>query len=287
MTASPVPCTDPIALNLWHPVHAVAELAPGQSKTTTLLGATLSYGLDGGSEPWAQVVAETPQMVRTCLRYGYIWATLGNPTQDVFDIDEADESDRRILNAGSIQVATSAPRAVENFLDMGHFPYVHAGLLGEEPHTEVLDYNVNIVDDEVWATDCVFYQPVAAASAEGGQMSDYTYRVPHPYCTLLYKTAPTDPSRRDVIAIFLQPMTEEKIKAHNFLCLVDDGSDDTTLKWFQQVIFSQDKPVLENQLPKRLPLSPRAETPIRADKTAIAYRRWLTEMGITYGVIPA
>ena len=36
-----------------------------------------------------------------------------------------------------------------------------------------------------------------------------------------------------------------------------------------------------------LPLDPRAETPIRADKSAITYRRWLSDKGITYGVIPA
>ena len=56
---------------------------------------------------------------------------------------------------------------------------------------------------------------------------------------------------------------------------------------FQQTIFGQDKPILENQLPKRLPLDPRAETPIRADKSAIVYRRWLSKQGIRYGVIPA
>ena len=31
-----------------------------------------------------------------------------------------------------------------------------------------------------------------------------------------------------------------------------------------QLIFSQDKPILENQLPKRLPLDPRAEIPAAA-----------------------
>jgi phenylpropionate dioxygenase-like ring-hydroxylating dioxygenase large terminal subunit len=60
-----------------------------------------------------------------------------------------------------------------------------------------------------------------------------------------------------------------------------------TLRWFMQLIFSQDKPILENQLPKRLPLDPRAETPIRADKVAIAYRRWLQDHQVTYGAIPA
>ena len=111
-------------------------------------------------------------------------------------------------------VATSAPRAVENFLDMGHFPYVHGGVLGEEPHTEVREYLVDTEDGEVWARDCRFYQPMASASAADGQMTEYTYRVPHPFCVMLYKTSPTDPSRRDVVGLFIQAMTDETIRAH-------------------------------------------------------------------------
>ena len=34
------------------------------------------------------------------------------------------------------------PRVIENFLDVGHFPFVHAGFLGDPEHTEVGDYEV-------------------------------------------------------------------------------------------------------------------------------------------------
>jgi phenylpropionate dioxygenase-like ring-hydroxylating dioxygenase large terminal subunit len=69
--------------------------------------------------------------------------------------------------------------------------------------------------------------------------------------------------------------------------VLDDEHEDKEIRNFQQSIFGQDKPILENQYPKRLPLDPRAETPIRADKSAVAYRRWLSRKGITYGVLPA
>ena len=42
-----------------------------------------------------------------------------------------------------------------------------------------------------------------------------------------------------------------------------------------------------SQNPKLLPLDPRAETPIRSDRASITYRRWLSDLGVTYGVIPA
>lgn len=278
-------CTDPVVLDLWHPVAAEAELDPGADHSTLLLGYAITYGVTGEGRRWAELDTGRSLPVRS--RYGYLWASLGDPEPALFDIPEAAETDRRTLNACSIKVATSAPRAIENFLDMGHFPYVHANLLGVEPHTEVVDYTVSVDDGEIWARDCRFFQPVAAASATGGQMTEYTYRVPHPFCVMLYKSVPADPSRRDVIALFVQAMTQETIRAHNYLCMVDETSSDNVLKRFQQIIFSQDKPILENQQPKRLPLDPRAETPIRADQSAIVYRRWLSDLGVGYAVIPA
>ena len=119
-------------------------------------------------------------------------------------------------------------------------------------------------------------------------MTDYVYRVPHPYCVMLYKSYPVDPSRMDVIGLFVQAVTEESIRAHNFLCMLDEVNDDTEMRRFQQLIFGQDKPILENQTPEAPARSIRGpRLSIRADKMSVAYRRWLSELGVTYAVIPA
>ena len=86
-----------------------------------------------------------------------------------------------------------------------------------------------------------------------------------PYTVALYKSNPVQKDRLDVITLFVQPVDEENCVAHPFLCYLKDGIDAATVRWFMQLIFAQDKPILENQVPKRLPLDPRAETPIRAD----------------------
>ncbi len=277
-------CTDPVALAQWYPLAALDEIAAPTCHDTLLLGATVTV-----ERTTAGVcsVADGSRPLPARTRYGYLWTSLGDPDHEVFEIPECDEPDRRVVNAGSITVATSAPRAVENFLDMGHFPYVHTGILGAEPRTEVLDYDVTTGADGVLATRCRFYQPQAAAMATGGQISEYVYRVPHPYCVMLYKSNPTDPARMDVIALLNQPLTEETVRAHNLLCLLDDVSTDAELRRFQQLIFGQDKTILENQWPRRLPLAPDAEMPVRADHSSVAYRRWLSALGVTYAVIPA
>ena len=146
---------------------------------------------------------------------------------------------------------------------MGHFPFVHTDVLGAEPHTEVREYEVEVSAerDEILATECRMFQPKAAASSSTGADVEYVYRVPHPYCGVLYKSSGLDPARRDVIAVFLQPVDEEHTRAHMLLSVLDDEHEDKEIRNFQQSIFGQDKPILENQYPKRLPLDPRAETP--------------------------
>jgi phenylpropionate dioxygenase-like ring-hydroxylating dioxygenase large terminal subunit len=185
-------------------------------------------------------------------------------------------------------VKVSGLRAVENFLDMGHFPFIHTGWLGEEPHTEVVPYKVEITDkDEVLATECKFYQPIASPTARQGMIVDYIYKVIRPYTVALYKSNPLQKGRLDVITLFVQPVDEENCVAHPYLCYLKDGMDAATVRSFMQLIFAQDKPILENQVPKRLPLDPRAETPIRADAVSVYYRRWLRDRAVTYGAIPA
>jgi phenylpropionate dioxygenase-like ring-hydroxylating dioxygenase large terminal subunit len=65
------------------------------------------------------------------------------------------------------------------------------------------------------------------------------------------------------------------------------GDPDRSCRWFQRLITGQDKAILENQMPRRLPLDPRAELPVRADLGGTAYRRWLRERDVRYGAIPA
>ena len=282
-------CTDPSILNQWHPVAPSYAVEAGESHFTVLLGVEVVCRLKAAGEPDVRLRSDPTTCVPAIVAYGCVWACLGEPSEGLFTIEEAGEGDRRIVHAGTIGVNVSAPRAVENFLDMAHFPYVHTGILGAEPYSDVNDYQVHVdpVTNDVWATDCEFWQPMAATTSTTGQMTDYLYRVPHPFNVILYKTTPVDAQRMDVIALFCQPVGPDRIIAHPFLCLLDDENTTSSIRAFQLRIFAQDKPILENQLPKRLPLDPRAERPIRADRVAITYRRWLSDLGVTYGVIPS
>lgn len=281
------PCNDAVLLNDWHIVADCSTLSNGSLFMTRLLGVALSVTCKGRYNKEI-VRGDTGEQVNSAERYGFAWACLGKPWRDIVYIPESNEADRHLVTGGSIAVKVSGLRVVENFLDMGHFPFVHTGLLGEEPHTEVVPYRVEITDkDEVLATECRFYQPLASPTAREGFVVDYTYKVIRPYTVALYKSNPVKKDRLDVITLFVQPVDEDNCIAHPFLCYLRDGIEAATVRSFMQLIFAQDKPILENQVPRRLPLDPRAETPIRADAVSVSYRRWLRDQAITYGALPA
>jgi hypothetical protein len=58
--------------------------------------------------------------------------------------------------------------------------------------------------------------------------------------------------------------------------------DDET-RSFEDAITLQDIPIVESQRPELLPLDLQAELHLHSDRTAIAYRKWLRQLGLTFG----
>ena len=281
-------CTDdPNLLDDWLTVGAVARLdgrTAGEPLETSLLGESLRLWRANDGTPVCQGPIDELPVREHC---GYLWVCCRGPARkSLFALPEYAEQGRRRVDCGGIGVATSGLRVVENFLDMGHFPYVHAGTLGQVPHTEVLPYKVQVDadSDEIVATECQFYQPRASATAQQGVLAQYRYRVMHPLCAALYKSSPAQPGGRDVIVLMVQPLGEERVIAHCLLVYHDDGLADTGMIAFQQMIFGEDKPLLESQRPRRLPLDGPLEAHMRCDLTSATYRRWLKARGMRFGV---
>ncbi len=269
-------------IDQWYPVGLISRLQP-EGQETLLMGEAIR--VCGTADGKASVMTADGRALPVTERYGHVWSSLGTPEKPLFDIPEAEQPGRRLVDVGVVRVRCSPLRAVENFLDIAHFPFVHTDVLGSEPHTEVENYKVEIREDadEVWATQVKFYQPQAAKSASGGITTEYMYRVPAPTCSVLYKTCPPKPGEWDVITLFVQPLTEELCDVWPWMALYDDETPMTDLIHFQQMIFLQDRSILENQIPRRLPLDPGMEIPTRADLTSVAYRRWLKRHDFTYG----
>lgn len=220
--------------------------------------------------------------------HGLVWVRLAE--SEIAPPVFAAEGDARLrkLNCGPYAVEASAPRIIENFLDMAHFAFVHEGWLGARGASAIDDYRVEETATGLRATQCKAWQPQSNLHSTAPAQVEYTYEVTAPYSAVLTKIPESGTTAladwREAIALFVVPVEEERSIAWFRLAVADFDSPDGKLRAFQDTIFRQDQPVLESQRPKRLPLDLRAELHTSADRASSAYRRFLSRLGITFGV---
>lgn len=216
---------------------------------------------------------------RTCERYGWVWASLGSPGGDPAPFPQWDDPSFRKVHCGPYPIEASGPRVVENFLDVTHFPFVHQGLLGDPAHPEVSDYHADIGDEGVVARDITVWQPDPDGTGKGASVT-YTYRVPRPLTASFVKTSG---GPNFAMHFTVTPVSERRSIAWLYVAMDYGELSDEEVRRFQDDIIAQDIPVVESQRPELLPLDLQAELHLRSDRTAIAYRRWLRQIGVTAG----
>ena len=223
-----------------------------------------------------------------CEAYGLVWVRLAPGEADLPRFAAEDDPRLRKLLCGPYDVAASAPRIVENFLDMAHFAYVHEGWLGTRDAPGVDDYRVEPTPTGLLATGCKAWQPQSNLHSTAPAQVEYTYEVTAPYAAVLTKVPEAGTTAvdgwRESIALYICPVTPVQSRVWFRLAVADFESPDEKLQAFQHTIFTQDQPVLESQTPQRLPLDLRAELHTAADKASSAYRRFLCQRGVTFGV---
>jgi phenylpropionate dioxygenase-like ring-hydroxylating dioxygenase large terminal subunit len=215
---------------------------------------------------------------RATERYGFIWASIGEPLQDVPPFREWEDAEFRKFYAGPYPFKANALRAVENFLDVTHFPWVHANLNGNpQDPDEIEDYEVDARPDGLHTSEIKVFQPYGdhrGVPVNAG----YTFHCSRPgtayfskrtgeterFCTLLTTT----PIEEDDCIVWL-------IVAINF------GPELTQerIDYRQDQVFAQDRRQVEAQRPYRLPLDLKEELHIRSDKFQVEYRKWVKKLG--------
>ena len=224
----------------------------------------------------------------TTLAHGLVWVRLAKPEGAPLPVPAWEAGGLRTVDCGPYDVATSAPRVVENFLDMAHFSFVHEDWLGSRSHTRIDDYAVQETAAGVRATGCKAWQPRSNLHSVAPAQVEYVYEVTGPFSAVLTKVPEAGSTAvegwRESIGLFVCPVAHEQSRVWFRLAVADFHTPDEALRAFQHTIFTQDQPVLESQTPKRLPLDLRAELHTTADRLSSAYRRHLARLGITFGV---
>ena len=211
---------------------------------------------------------------------GLLWVAFEQPEREPPLLPESNDSSFKKIYSGPHPVRASGPRIVENFLDVAHFAFVHEGFLGHADHPEIPDYTVEHTLEGITSRDIEVYQPNPDGDGVGRYVN-YTYTVFRPLVAYFRKNTG---DKCLAIMLCVTPVSELESVAH-FMMAMNYAHDtpDSERQAFQATIFSQDQPILESQRPERLPLDLQAELHLRSDRMAIAYRKWLGELGLSFG----
>jgi vanillate O-demethylase monooxygenase subunit len=228
---------------------------------------------------------EVPIPARACIEafeataaYGLVWVRLDRSAGTSLPPCPAfDDPTTHVVPGHPYTWPTSAPRRVENFVDLAHFAWVHDGTLGrrDEPVPPIPD--VVREDGELRFS----YDPPAMAAPGEALYGASQYRMPLPLTVDIGFTLPSGSHRR--LWMTASPLDSGRCRSY-WLVARDDDLDgdldvlDAAHLAFQQIVLAEDEPVVCNQDPPQIPLDPRFEVSVRADKVSIEYRRWLREL---------
>lgn len=215
--------------------------------------------------------------------FGLVWVCVGTPSSPVPEAQPYLEEGFSSILMGSYPVQASAPRVIENFLDVSHLMFVHEGLLGDSSYPEIDDYRMNEKDGILISDEIMVFQP--NADGRGRQVTNYyVYEIFSPMSVRIkLRTAGSE----DILHLTLVVAPNSNTSSTAFVFHQRNYDLDTPKEYFikfQDLLIEQDKAIVENQKPELLPLDLQEELHLRCDRVAIAYRKKLKELGVTIGI---
>ncbi len=271
-------------------MHRGARLSPGKIVNDCL--ACPYHGWHYNTEGKCVHIPTHPEqippekaVVKTYLikeRYGLLWVCLGEPSNDIPPFPEWSNPDMGKGVCGPYEhIKANGPRLIENYLDAAHFPFVHEGVLGD-PNKPVLgDFSVRTSEAGVASDPIRIYQP----DPYGGVSGEVTYTY-HAYRPLTAHFTKHMPSATNGMMLAVTPHDELDSSAWFVVATTALKDSATLVKDYEpriRAIFEEDREVVEGQRPELLPLDLQEELHLKSDRVAIAYRKWLKELGLKFG----
>jgi phenylpropionate dioxygenase-like ring-hydroxylating dioxygenase large terminal subunit len=287
------------ALVLWRTgegVHGAIDRCPHR-------GAALSGGwLDGGClvcpyHAWAYgphgKAVRIPQleeglpippkarlaMIRVAERYGYVWAALEEPVADIPRLPGCDEPGWRVIPEFFETWAASAPRIVDNSLDIAHTAVVHRATIGDFSKPRVRPYEVELTLDGFSARMPVDTHgvEVQGADSDGASVRDVTVEIVGPLAFVARITYATGIAH--VIVTVATPVDDAESLFVQYVARNDtpDAEADAAVLALDRRVTLEDQVIVELTDPD-FPLDVTAEVHLRCDRVTLEYRRYLERM---------
>jgi phenylpropionate dioxygenase-like ring-hydroxylating dioxygenase large terminal subunit len=273
---------DPSLEHAWHPVALATELADAGSLDVRLLGRTwrISRTPDGlAADPPAFGVRE---------RFGVVWLAPAEPFDVPLELPEDGAPGFVVGWLPPVRSTGPAGTLADNFLDVAHFPFIHAATFGAAEEKVVPGYDVIVEDggftsiQEQWCDN-----PMDPAVATGERplrqrrQATYVYRAP---LQLRLRLEFLESGAVTTILFLLQPEDADATRVYTALLLFSGpgqpppGPEIVAQEIaFEEAVLAEDLALQARMASTGLPLVLRDELHVRADRLGVALRRALVE----------
>ncbi len=215
-------------------------------------------------------------------KYGLIWLCPGKPLKPLFELEEELDPSFRRINTEVQKWEVAATRMVDNFLDITHFPYVHAGTFGAGQETKVPNITLEYLDEDFFGYryDILAANPEEAKSTSGSNEESVERSMSSGFnlpltvrSTIAYKSG-----LEHIILLLSTPIDETS----SYFTFVIWRNDDFTVPAdevisFDRAIGEEDRVMLE-KLNGVMPLDRTALVNVQSDKATVEWRRQLSKL---------
>jgi len=215
---------------------------------------------------------------------GIIWMAVEDPIVPLPQVPEHDDPAFVACPLPTTEWCASAAQMVDNFLDLGHFPFLHLGTFADPTDRGVGDYSV---ERDGWMFAVSYWHNTKALAESHLPPEDYrsdqresyfVFTPPHHvYLRISY------PAENSVLTISFchQPVNDSTTRLfcadyRNDIPDTDEGRAGAVD--FQLAVAMEDKALLERMWRKGVPLDPTAELHTKADKITLEMRRVLSDL---------
>lgn len=214
---------------------------------------------------------------------GIVFMAPDEPVTNLLGVPEAFGEGFRWGYLGPIRASVGAGLMADNFLDLAHFPFVHAATIGTDDEVafamdiERDGYRMVVRSEHLFPNR----EDPGVASGERPLLQrrklTYTYEAPFSVCLRIdYVEA----GGTNILSFHVQPEDDTTCRLFTLVARNDLDSDEALADaiGFEQKVVEEDLVIQERYRDKRLPLDLTTEVHVKVDKVTVELRRILRDL---------